>query len=92
MGRLRPPCTIFEPILRWTRFAGPGPLAAADIENNGILSVAIKVMGVEGEKLLDEERMTQDFTGISAPTFTTPNIIENLKLMRAKRKGDQHDR
>jgi hypothetical protein len=87
VGRLRPPCTIFEPILRWTRFAGPGPLAPADIEDNGILSMAIKVMGVEGEKLLDDERMTQDFTGISAPIFTTPNIIENLKLQRHVYQG-----
>ena len=39
-------------------------------------------MGVEGDKLLDDEKWTQDFTGISAPTFTTPNILENLKLQR----------
>jgi hypothetical protein len=39
-------------------------------------------MGVEGEKLLDDERLTQDFTGISAPTFTTPNVVENLKLQQ----------
>jgi len=71
----------------WIRFAGPGPLAPADIEDNGILSMAIKIMDVEGEKLLDDERMTQDFTGISAPTFTTPNIIENLKLQRHVYQG-----
>src|SRR5215211_6107009 len=71
----------------WIRFAGPGPLAPADIEDNGILSMAIKIMDVEGEKLLDDERMTQDFTGISAPTFTTPNIIENLKLQRHVSRG-----
>jgi hypothetical protein len=71
----------------WIRFAGPGPLAPADIEDNGILSMAVKVMGVEGEKLMDDERMTQDFTGISAPTFTTPNIIENLKLQRHVYRG-----
>jgi hypothetical protein len=39
-------------------------------------------MGVEGEKLIDDEKGTQDFTGISAPTFTTPDIVENLKLQR----------
>ncbi|MEA2495837.1 MAG: hypothetical protein QOJ29_3748 [Thermoleophilaceae bacterium] len=65
----------------WTRFAGPGPLAPADIKDNGILSIGVKLMGVEGDKLLDE-RHTQDFTGISAPTFTTPNIRENVKLQR----------
>jgi hypothetical protein len=65
----------------WTRFAGPGPFTPPDIKDNGILSIGIKLMGVEGEKLLDE-RHTQDFTGISAPTFTTPDVRENAKLQR----------
>jgi hypothetical protein len=71
----------------WVRFAGPGPLAPPDMEDNGVLSIGIKVIGVEGEKLLDDEKMTQDFTGISAPTFTTPNVIENLKLQRLVASG-----
>ena len=71
----------------WVRFAGPGPLAPPDMEDNGVLSIGIKVMGVEGEKLLDDEKMTQDFTGISAPTFTTPNVVENLKLQRLVAAG-----
>ncbi len=66
----------------WVRFSGPGPLETHDLYNNGILSIGIKLMDVEGEKLIDDEKMTQDFTGISSPTFTTPNIIENLKLQR----------
>jgi hypothetical protein len=66
----------------WVRFAGPGPLTPPDIEDNGILSIGIKLMGVEGPKLIDDETSTQDFTGISAPTFTTPNIVENLKLQK----------
>jgi hypothetical protein len=66
----------------WVRFAGPGPRAPADLDDNGILSMSIKVMGVDGEKLMEDERYTQDFTGISAPTFTTPNVIENVKLQR----------
>jgi hypothetical protein len=65
----------------WVRFAGPGPLAPPDMQDNGVLSIGIKVMGVPGRKLLDEEG-TQDFTGISAPTFTTPNVFENVKLQR----------
>ena len=68
--------------LAWVRFAGPGPLAPADLDDNGILSMSIKVMGIEGPKLLDDEQFTQDFTGISAPTFTTPNVVENLKLQK----------
>jgi hypothetical protein len=66
----------------WVRFAGPGPFSPADVDDNGVLSISIKLLGVEGHKLLDDECMTQDFTGISAPTFTTPNVRENLKLQR----------
>ena len=76
---------VFQPGRRypvWVRFGGPGPLAPPDPKDNGVLSIGIKLMGVDGEKLLDDERFTQDFTGISAPTFTTPNVAENLKLQR----------
>lgn len=66
----------------WVRFAGPGPQAPPDIEDNGILSVGIKLMGLPGPKLLDDERYTQDFTALSAPTFTTPTILENRKLQQ----------
>nr|ALS91586.1 MetaGeneMark_Unknown Function [uncultured bacterium] len=66
----------------WIRFGGPGPASPPDIADSGILSIGIKLTGVPGEKLLDDERATQDFTGISCPTFTTPNIVENLKLQK----------
>jgi len=65
----------------WIRFGGPGPLSPPDVEDAGILSIGVKLMGVPGPKLLDE-RATQDFLGISCPTFTTPDIVENLKLQR----------
>jgi hypothetical protein len=71
----------------WVRFGGPGPVAPPDVKDGGIMSIAIKLMGVSGEKLLDDERWTQDFTGITAPTFTTPNVIENLKLQRHIGRG-----
>lgn len=70
----------------WVRFAGPGPLAPPDLKDNGILSIGVKVMGVPGPKLLADEHWTQDLTGISAPTFTTPTVAENVKLQR--RIGD----
>ncbi len=66
----------------WVRFGGPGPLAPPDVRDNGLLSIGIKVMGVDGPKLLEDEKHTQDFTGLSAPIFTTPNVVENLKLQR----------
>jgi hypothetical protein len=71
----------------WVRFGGPGPLAPPDADDNGLLSVGIKVMGVPGPKLLDDERQTQDFVGISAPTFTTPNVKANLQLQRQVGRG-----
>ena len=66
----------------WIRFGGPGPASPPDIADSGILSIGIKLMGIPGEKLLDDEKATQDFLGISCPTFTTPNIVENLKLQK----------
>src|SRR6185312_1872145 len=66
----------------WVRFGGPGPLSPPDVKDAGIISIGIKLMGVPGEKLLLDEKATQDFLGISCPTFTTPNIIENLKLQK----------
>lgn len=66
----------------WVRFAGPGPLAPPDINDNGVLSFAIKLMGVPGPKLSPDEKQTQDFLGISAPTFTTPDVVANVDLQR----------
>jgi hypothetical protein len=37
--------------------------------------------------LLDNEKFTQDFTGITTPIFTTPDVKENAKLQTASRKG-----
>ena len=71
----------------WVRFGGPGPALPPDIEDVGVLSFAIKLMGVPGAKFLDDEKFTQDFSGISTPVFTTPNVIENVKLQSWSRKG-----
>src|SRR5215469_6720855 len=51
-----------------------------DIEDIGQCSVGIKLMGVPGEKLLDDERFTQDLILVSPASFVTPNIHENRKL------------
>lgn len=74
---------LFQPgrsYLAYVRFGGPGPRVVPDIEDNGILSIGVKLMGVPGAKLLDDEQHTVDFSGISAPTFTTPDVRENVKL------------
>lgn len=64
----------------YVRFSGPGPDVPADIEDVGFTSMAVKVMGVPGKKLWDEENHTQDFISICTPTFVTPNTRENAKL------------
>jgi hypothetical protein len=71
----------------WVRFSGPGPFAPPDLEDLGQCSVGIKVMGVEGPKLMEDERATQDLILVSPASFVTPNIRENAKLqhwVRAK--------
>lgn len=71
----------------WVRFAGPGPASPPDIEEVGVLSIGVKLLGVPGPKLLDDERFTQDWSGISAPTFTTPDVRENAKLQARSLEG-----
>ena len=66
----------------WVRFSGPGPYAPPDLEDLGQCSVGIKVMGVPGPKLMDDEQFTQDLILVSPASFVTPNILENAKLQR----------
>ncbi len=71
----------------WVRFASGAPLAPPDVDGIGIMSMAVKIMGVPGDKLLDDERFTQDFTGLTTPTFATANVLDNAKLQRANLDG-----
>lgn len=71
----------------YIRFSGPGPRVVPDTKDNGILSIGIKLMGVPGKKLMDDEQSTVDFSGISSPSFTTPNIQENIKLQEQIARG-----
>ncbi|MBS4052760.1 MAG: hypothetical protein KGZ69_16395, partial [Methylomonas sp.] len=65
----------------YVRYAGPGPNVPSDIQDVGFLSMAVKLLGVPGEKLMDEEKFTQDIiTTSGGPTFVTPNTRENAKL------------
>jgi hypothetical protein len=67
----------------WVRFAGPGPYITPDIDDVGFMSIAIKLMGVPGPKLMDEEKHTQDLLGVCTPTFVTPDVAANAQLQRA---------
>lgn len=64
----------------YVRYSGPGPDVPADIDDVGFVSMAVKLMGVPGDKLMDDEKHTQDFITICTPTFVTPNTRENAKL------------
>ena len=64
----------------YVRFSGPGPDVPSDIRDVGFASMAVKLMDVPGEKLMDEEKMTQDFITVCTPTFVTPDPRENVKL------------
>jgi len=65
----------------YVRYAGPGPNVPSDIQDVGFLSMAVKLMDVPGDKLMDEEKLTQDIiTTSGGPTFVTPNTRENAKL------------
>ncbi|HEY8693453.1 MAG TPA: hypothetical protein VIR57_12010 [Chloroflexota bacterium] len=64
----------------WVRFSGPGPYVTTDINDVGFTSISIKLMGVPGPKLLDDEKFTQDMFGISTPTFVTPDTTSNAQL------------
>jgi len=64
----------------YVRYSGPGPDVPADIRDVGFSSMAIKIMDVPGEKLMDEEKFTQDMMGVCTPTFVTPDVKENAKL------------
>jgi hypothetical protein len=70
----------------WIRFSGPGPHVEPDIDDVGFVSLSVKVMGVEGEKLWDDEKRTQDFTAICTPTFVTPDIKSNAQLQYWSRR------
>ncbi len=64
----------------WVRYSGPGPDVPKDIEDVGFVSMAIKLMGVEGPKLMEEEKLTQDLICICVPTFPTPDSKTNARL------------
>jgi hypothetical protein len=73
----------------WVRFSGPGPYITPDIDDVGFMSISIKLMGVPGPKLMDEEKFTQDMTAVSTPTFVTPDVRANAQLQIESVKNAQ---
>jgi hypothetical protein len=73
----------------WVRFSGPGPYITPDIEDVGFMSIGIKLMGVPGPKLMEEEQHTLDMFGVSTPTFVTPDVKANAALQIESVKNAQ---
>src|SRR5947207_15729776 len=73
----------------WVRFSGPGPYITPDIDDPGFMSISIKLMGVPGPKLMEEERSTLDMFGVSTPTFVTPDTKANAQLQIESLKNAQ---
>jgi hypothetical protein len=64
----------------WIRFSGPGPDTPPDIDDVGFQSMSIKLMGVPGPKLLEDEKHTQDLLAVCTPTFVTPHVVANSRV------------
>lgn len=75
--------------LTWVRFSGPGPYITPDIDDVGFMSISIKLMGVPGPKLLEDEKSTQDMFGVSTPTFVTSDTKANAHLQHWSYKNAQ---
>ncbi len=73
----------------WVRFSGPGPYITPDIDDVGFMSISIKLLGVEGPKLLDDEQHTLDMFGVSTATFVTPDAKANAALQKWSVKNAQ---
>ncbi len=73
----------------WVRFSGPGPYITPDIDDVGFMSISIKLMGVPGPKLMEEEKFTQDMFAVSTPTFVTPDTVCNAQLQIESLKNAQ---
>ncbi len=69
----------------WIRFSNATAVIAPDVNDKKADSrgMAIKLMGVEGEMLLDEpDGKTQDFLLINQPMFAFPDVPEYLAFTR----------
>jgi len=73
----------------WVRFSGPGPYITPDIDDPGFMSISIKLLGVPGPKLMEEEKFTLDMFGVSTPTFVTPDTKANAQLQIESVKNAQ---
>jgi hypothetical protein len=67
----------------WVRVADTGSVITPDPEHVGVVGMGIKLMGVDGPKLIDDELHTQDFTLIGVRSFTAPDTAGMAELQTA---------
>jgi hypothetical protein len=67
----------------WIRVADTGSVITPDPDHVGVVGMGIKLMGVAGPKLLEDETNTQDFTVIGVRAFTAPSTAGMAKLQTA---------
>jgi len=72
----------------WIRVADTGSIIPPDPDHVGVVGMGIKLMGVEGRKLLEDEKNTQDFTAIGVRTFTAADTagMARLQMQILKRR------
>ncbi len=72
----------------YIRFSNASTTIQADRKRD-IRGMAIKLLGVEGEKLLESEKYetTQDFLVISTPRFINQNVFDFYELLQAVGAG-----
>ncbi len=68
----------------WIRFSNAGDDPMADDEEGDGRGMAIKIMGVPGEKLLPDENHTQDFMMVNHPVFFIDDPQKYLSLIQAR--------
>lgn len=70
----------------WVRFSNGQPKVRPD-EEKDVRGCAIKLMGVEGPKMLDDEKQTQDFVLVNAPVLGIKSVKEFYEIQTAMDKG-----
>lgn len=70
----------------WIRFSNGSGQAAADSAGDA-RGMAIKLMGVPGPKLAEDERSTQDFLFLNHPVFFVRDAADYVEFVRAASAG-----
>jgi hypothetical protein len=64
----------------WVQFASAAAPGARDLDVLAPLAMNVKLLGVPGPKLLDDERHTHDLIASSVPTSATPDVRADAQL------------